>query len=232
VKDIRAGQGAVKAWVEKEKVKQEVKISGLYNIMMLVCIYMAQVGVAQMHFALMLQLMADVNAYPDDGPKYNNPRYFWACMFAISEVLLRRLIQDIKFTSRYSFSIIMDSSTDVSAEDHVMIFISYTNKNFETKVVYLATVHVVSKTAQDIYNVLMSVLTALDLDKQRMVGFCSDGGSEYSGKHNGVTAKLLRELPWVLVTHCAAHRCALAMNDVEKTTTEQDGTYGMRLVIN
>jgi hypothetical protein len=115
---IRSGQGAIKAWVEDGKEKEEVKISGLYNIMMLVCIYMAQVGIAQMHFALMLQLMADVNVYPDDGPKYNHPRYFWACMFAISEVLLRRLISDIKFTELYSYAIIMDSSTDVGDEDH------------------------------------------------------------------------------------------------------------------
>jgi hypothetical protein len=92
----------------------------------------------------------------------------------------------------------------------------------------LATVHVVSKTAHDIYNVLMSVLKALELDKKRMVGFCSDGGSEYSGKHNGVAAKLVQEMPWILITHCAAHRCALAMTDVEQATVESDGTYGMQ----
>jgi hypothetical protein len=55
----------------------------------------------------------------------------------------------------------MDSSTEISSQDHVMICISYTNKHFQTKVACLATVHVVRRKAQDIYDVLMSVLSAI-----------------------------------------------------------------------
>lgn len=116
------------------------------------------------------------------------------------------------------YSILMDSSTDISGEDHLLIYVRYlAGAHFLIATTeYLCTVRVVSKTAEVVYNVLNKVLAALKIDKQRMRGFCSDGGSEFAGCHAGLAARLKADVPGLIFSHCAPHRFALSMGDAAK----------------
>jgi hypothetical protein len=153
--------------------------------------------------------------------KLNHRRCFWACLFALSEALLTwqfSQVQDSEF-----FSILMDSSTDISGESHVLIYIKYMARNMVPMTQYLCTINVTAKTSEAAYSALLTALSALGLDPSKLVGFCSDGGSEYTGKEKGVVARLKENLCcYLLATHRAAHRAALAMFDYVRGSEDPD----------
>ena len=64
--------------------------------------------------------------------------------------------------------------------------------------------------ADAVYATLRRQLSGYGLDVSFTVGFGSDGASVMTGKHNGVGAKLKRDVGHVFAIHCVAHRLALA----------------------
>jgi hypothetical protein len=89
-------------------------------------------------------------------------------------VLLQKKVERIKASS--SFALFIDSSTDVSTEEHLLIYVRYLHPNtFVTTTEYLTCVKLLATTANAITAVMLGVMTALGLDVQRMAGFCSDG---------------------------------------------------------
>ena len=64
--------------------------------------------------------------------------------------------------------------------------------------------------ADAVYATLRRQLSGYGLDVSFTVGFGSDGASVMTGKHNGVGAKLKRDVGHVFTIHCVAHRLALA----------------------
>ena len=64
--------------------------------------------------------------------------------------------------------------------------------------------------ADAVYATLRRQLFGYGLDVSFIVGFGSDGASVMTGKHNGVGAKLKRDVGHVFAIHCVAHRLALA----------------------
>ena len=44
------------------------------------------------------------------------------------------------------------------------------------------------------------------------MSFSSDGASVMLGRNNGIATKLANKNPYLFVTHCIAHRLALACN--------------------
>lgn len=59
--------------------------------------------------------------HPEITYKYNQKRYFWAFLQTISELLLAAQLGRMKDAAYYS--ILLDSSTDVSNEEHCLIYI-------------------------------------------------------------------------------------------------------------
>ena len=51
------------------------------------------------------------------------------------------------------------------------------------------------------------------------MSFSSDGASMMLGRNNGVAAKLANKNPYLFVSHCIAHRLALACNSAQKRVT-------------
>jgi hypothetical protein len=50
--------------------------------------------------------------------KYNSPEYLYACVFALASVLLKQQLEDIRAAP--FFTIVVDSSTDCSTQDHLL----------------------------------------------------------------------------------------------------------------
>jgi hypothetical protein len=198
----------------RDRAKQVV--TGVMPTLLMAALWLVVENIPGVKFPSLLSLLVTVGAV-QLSHKYNHTRYFWSCLFALSEVLLLQQLARVEL-SPY-FSIIMDSSTDISSEDHVLIYVQYLSvPSFRVCVEYLCTIKVGSKTADIVIAALRTVLTALQLNIKNMVGFCADGGSEYAGKHNGVAAQLKRDdVPYLITTHCAAHRAALVMGDQVKS---------------
>jgi len=85
---------------------------------------------------------------------------------------------------------------------------------------YLTCVKLLATIADAITTVLLGVMTTLGLDVQRMVGFCSDGAATMVGVKSGVTARLKAVNPRIVAVRCVAHRTALVMSDIAKSSPE------------
>jgi hypothetical protein len=146
-------------------------------------------------------------------------RYFWSALFSYSEVLLQKKVERIKASS--SFALFIDSSTDVSTEEHLLIYVRYLHPNtFVTTTEYLTCVKLLATTANAITAVMLGVMTALGLDVQRMAGFCSDGAATMAGVKSGVAARLKAVNPRIVAVRCVTHRTALVMSDIAKSSPE------------
>lgn len=213
----KTGAGSITAGVANmEKRSQSIK-AGMFPTMLLVALFLVTCNVAGAHFANTLQLLTFLNVWKSEY-KYNHRRYFWACLYALSEVLLVRQIERINKSP--FFSLLMDSSTDISNENHVLMYIMYLDMStYKPVVEYLCTVKVASKTAEAIYQAAVRVLSTLGISIKKLVCLCADGGSEYAGRVNGLGAKLKsRDVPYLLVNQCAAHKVNLVMTDQGKST--------------
>ncbi len=78
-------------------------------------------------------------------------------------MLLQKQVERIKASS--SFALLIDSSTDVSMEDHLLIYVRYLH--LDTLVAttkYLTYVKLLAITADAITTIMLGVMTALGLD--------------------------------------------------------------------
>ena len=146
--------------------------------------------------------------------KYNHHRYFWSCMYAISELTMCSVL-DAASKSPY-YALLCDGSTDITCQNHVMVYIRYLDMlSFKYVTEFLCCARV-SADSSDHHTAIMSgIVEALHLDTSKLVSMCTDGAPTYTGVHNG-TVKQLREKynPFLVGVHCSAHKTALSMNDV------------------
>jgi hypothetical protein len=144
-------------------------------------------------------------------------RYFWSALFSCSEVLLQKQVERIKASS--SFALLIDNSTDVSTEDHLLIYVRYLHPDTRVATTeYLTYVKLLATTADAITTVLLGVMTALGLDVQCMAGFCSDGAVTMAGVKLGVAARLKAVNPRIVAVRCVAHRITLVMSNTAKSS--------------
>ncbi|KAH8942498.1 hypothetical protein BDL97_14G102900, partial [Sphagnum fallax] len=128
-------------------------------------------------------------------------------------------VERIKASS--SFALLIDSSTDVSTEDHLLIYVRYLHPDtLVATTKYLTCVKLLATTADAITAVLLGVMTTLGLDVQRMAGFYSDGVATMAGVKSGVATRLKAVNSRIIAVRCVAHRTALVMSDTAKNSLE------------
>ncbi|GIM17379.1 hypothetical protein Vretimale_19929 [Volvox reticuliferus] len=213
-----AGQGPMDVGLQRSVQKAAAAVSSIVQLLVLCVLWMVKEHVPMLKLPSMLAMMA-VAGVAGVNHKYNHYRYFIMALRALSEVILAAQIQRA-LESPY-FSIMSDSSTDVSGEDHILLYIRYMDMaSFASVTEYLCAVRCTLKTAEGIVAVTEAVLATLHLDPQKMVGYGCDGASVYLGRHNGVAAKFREKLSFLLAVHCVAHRTALVMGDATRDLPE------------
>jgi hypothetical protein len=83
---------------------------------------------------------------------------------------------------------------------------------------FLCAVPIVFKTGDQLFTLTCKLLDCFGLPTSQLVGFCSDGGSEFRGKNVGLINRLKGWLlnlghKAMISVHCVAHRAALVMKD-------------------
>ena len=133
-----------------------------------------------------------------------------------AETLLRIQLEAIAASPL--ISILLDNSTDKSTEEHCLIYIRYLDMNsLQAKTEYLCTV----QTLQQDWSLHVSrpsswCSKSWTYPSASWHGLCTDGDSAIIGNRNGVRGLLRQVCPYLLSAHCAAHKSALVMSDVEK----------------
>lgn len=153
-----------------------------------------------------LQHIIAPNSLP--AGKYTHSRYFWGLLFALSEAVLQAQLQRV-LASPF-FGVLADSSTDISNENPVLLYVRYVDKaTFKVFTEYLTTITVTDKTGAGIHAAISATLVLLGLPVDRMLGFGSDGERTYTGQNIGVVTLFKQEQPLMIAVHCVAHRNAL-----------------------
>lgn len=86
-----------------------------------------------------------------------------------------------------------------------------TEQNTEIKEIFLGFLHAKHTTGAHIADILLRFMEEHELPLQKLRAQGYDGGSNMSGKHNGVQAIIKRDAPEALYVHCKAHCLNLAV---------------------
>ena len=137
----------------------------------------------------------------------------------IAEVERAKLIELLK--GKGSMSIITDGSTDSSITEQELLYVRVAEHgNIHTQ--FLSVEPVEKADAENITNAICNAVEQLgdgmtDIVKGKLVAFGSDGAAVMTGVHNGVVARVRRQLqPLMIGIHCLAHRLELAFKNVTK----------------
>ena len=134
---------------------------------------------------------------------------------------MRKQLVHYVLTSGSKFSIMVDESTNVSQYQSMIVYIRVlydeTPCNF-----FLDLIPVKVTSSVELEKALLSSLNDIGLTlqvlKRQMIGFCSDGASNMTGKHKGLaTALRLKIGDHLQVFHCMAHRLELAVHNTVET---------------
>ncbi|KAJ8888066.1 hypothetical protein PR048_007552 [Dryococelus australis] len=71
-------------------------------------------------------------------------------------------------------------------------------------------------TGESLFNVIKDALLRLDLNLDKLLGQCYDGGANLAVVNRGVESRILAEQPLALYIHCAAHALDLPLQDSSK----------------
>ena len=142
----------------------------------------------------------------------------------ISRHLDDSLIEKIRQSP--TLGIMIDESTDLGMEKHLIVYINYLDKAIAyTK--FLTILKLSSADASVVYNSLVSYLKACKIDPSKIFGFSSDGAAVMMGKDSGVATRLLSDNPYMVSMHCVAHKLALSCVDATKSVKEVGYYEGM-----
>lgn len=134
----------------------------------------------------------------------------------ISDDLQRNQINKMK--SSPAFSIMLDESQDLGVQKKLAICVRYTTPEGEAATEFLGNIRVENGKAHTIVNTVYDYLTDLGLNMEKIVCLASDGAATMMGQKTGVGVQLVTKYcPFMIHTHCIAHRLALAISDVMKS---------------
>lgn len=115
-------------------------------------------------------------------------------------------------------SLMADGGTDVSTKELELIYVRYLDQGSVVNK-FLKVHELKDATADGIISTIGEAIEQAGVNdwKQALVHMGTDGASVYTGRHNGVVAKLTQEIPWLTGIHCVADNLELAALDALKT---------------
>ena len=128
----------------------------------------------------------------------------------VSEAIRKPILDDIKAAKM--FTVLIDESTDLAVEKHMVVYIRVLDEHFRPHTVFLKNVTVddPKSDALTLFTYLVKALEEDGLDISKCVGFGSDGAAVMTGKLTGVAARMREKSPHLINIHCMAHRFNLA----------------------
>ena len=150
---------------------------------------------------------------------YTSEQSMHEMLEAISVTLESSHIDDV--TRSLYYSIIKDESTDLSTSKQLAIVVQYLNlATAESECKFLKMLDMSKYITADAENIVSCIKIYFQktqsISLEKLAGASCDGAFVMLGKHTGVMTRLKSDVPHLIVTHCAAHRIALAASDAAK----------------
>jgi hypothetical protein len=132
-------------------------------------------------------------------------------IMCFSEVIRERIISKINKAPFYSIAI--DESRDYSKKDNLSIIVKFIS-NFKIHECFLKLIELDEKCGVDIFKKVRAFLTENILRSSKLISVSSDGGGNMYGDEIGFRGRIMAEFPYLIYTHCSAHRASLAIKDL------------------
>jgi len=138
---------------------------------------------------------------------------------------VRQIICNEISTCSSGFSIIMDSTQDITKVDQDSIIIRYVITDHEKHVLqvqesFIGFYKIDQHGAQDYENLIYKVLSDTNLDIKKCKGQGYDGASDMKGMYSGVQKRIIGKAPNATYVHCCAHNLNLVVCDAAKSSSD------------
>ncbi|XP_050056202.1 zinc finger MYM-type protein 1-like [Aphis gossypii] len=130
----------------------------------------------------------------------------------LAEIVRSKILRDIKKSNL--FSVIIDTTTDVSNKEQFTFLMRYVNEqgNIEERLVALVTAP--DSTGHGLFEVFCNITEKYEIDwKKRLCAQAYDGAASMQGKYSGLKTFIQNENPNALYVWCSAHLLNLVIVD-------------------
>lgn len=142
----------------------------------------------------------------------------WSTIKEIQEIISENYKKDLvsEINTSNFFALLLDESTDITVSKRLSICVRYV-KNGEAFTSFLASAEITDGCAYTVVEAVHNIVTSLGLDLTKCVSLATDGASVMMGRKAGVGVQLQSKFcPYMIQTHCIAHRFNLAITDAMK----------------
>ncbi|XP_076354469.1 E3 SUMO-protein ligase KIAA1586-like [Tachypleus tridentatus] len=129
---------------------------------------------------------------------------------ALNHVVQDKMQTDFQASPFPFFVLEADEATDAGNTSIVIIYIRYISSLGEVTSRFLVVRELTNTGADSVYNTIRSVMAERGLFDVDLVGLTTDGASVMVGIKTGVATKFKEECPWIMTSHCLAHKLQLA----------------------
>ncbi|XP_066978824.1 zinc finger MYM-type protein 1-like [Macrobrachium rosenbergii] len=150
------------------------------------------------------------------------------------DILANAIKEEILRNARAAkyFSIILDSTPDVSHVEQMTVIIRFVQVDEDNAVIavrehFLGYVPLQETTGAFMAETILEEFKKMDLCIDNLRGQGYDNGSNMKGKHNGVQKKILQRNPRALFVPCSAHTLNLVVNDAASCCLETTNFSGL-----
>uniref|UniRef100_A0A2D4LSF5 KRAB domain-containing protein n=1 Tax=Micrurus spixii TaxID=129469 RepID=A0A2D4LSF5_9SAUR len=112
--------------------------------------------------------------------------------------------------------LIVDEVVTISCKPVVTLFLKVED-SITSPTIFLELVELENQDAETICSSVMKSLNNVGFTKNylknNLIGFCSDGASVMLGRKSGVSSRIAKEFPNIVIWHCLNHRLQLVLDD-------------------
>ena len=115
-------------------------------------------------------------------------------------------------------SLMVDETTDISNKEQAVLCFCWVSDDLIAHREFVGLYGTENTEAQTLVNIILDVLTRLNLSIKKLRGQCYDGASSMSGPRSGVAKKISDLESRAVYTHCYGHSLNLACMDTIKSS--------------
>jgi hypothetical protein len=142
----------------------------------------------------------------------------------MAEKVTREIVKQI-IDAKY-FSIIVDSSPDITHIDEFAIIIRYVQENGTVVERFLCFLPSVGHKSEDMFDAVINTLNEFGIDIKNCRGQSYDNASNMTGAYTGLQARIQEVSPTAVYTPCAGHSLNLVGEHAARSCTESINFFG------
>uniref|UniRef100_A0ABM5GK37 LOW QUALITY PROTEIN: E3 SUMO-protein ligase KIAA1586 homolog n=1 Tax=Pogona vitticeps TaxID=103695 RepID=A0ABM5GK37_9SAUR len=112
--------------------------------------------------------------------------------------------------------LIIDEASTISCKPVIILFLKVED-SVSSPTIFVELVELEKQDAETICSSVMESLNKVGLTKnylqKNLIGFCSDGASVMLGRKSGVSTRITKDFPNIIIWHCLNHRLQLVLDD-------------------